>query len=196
MYCGDLLRKLKKLNSNLGVFVKDNSSHFPGVYFIDPFEGYMVIGAINRNYIPEYSTYDNSGHLIDAGWRRIITMIASYRTLDGKAITTKDKIKREFGDGFFESRKCNEFANIDARDSVKKIIDEKKQYNLDRKGTEALSKDDFLEAHEALDKKTPDTIKEKREEETFYYKRNPEQYVKNNLDHLEKVKTQWTTDQI
>jgi hypothetical protein len=90
MYCFDFEKKLKLLNPRLYVYESSKETgHFPGVTYLDPYEGPVTIGAINKNWVPRWSKYDSKGHLIEAGWDRMVRMILTYQTLDGKHITTK-----------------------------------------------------------------------------------------------------------
>lgn len=117
MLSGDFYKKLKQLNPNLRVWADPNKTDtLAGVYYVDPFKGYTDLMGIDKNYIPEYTIYDNKGYIIKGGWSRVVWLL--YRS----RLTTRDKVKKVFP-SFFERRIMNTAPQIEVDRTQKRLED-------------------------------------------------------------------------
>lgn len=197
MLASTFLGKLKKMNRRLDVCSIDNSPNLAGIYYRCPKEGILDICGIDKNFIPEYPEFDSRGHVIRSGWRRSIKILLNVKTIDGEPIITREKVKKQFGDGFFDVREPNWLRNIESGNEVNNLLEKRKARALDRTGVAALSKEDLLEAHAILDKnyKTNED-RDKMDRETWAFKKDPNAYVQSvSGEELNKVRSNWTTNE-
>lgn len=174
-------KKLRQLNPKLRVCQFENSIHLPGIYYVDEREGIVDICATDIQWVPALPQYDPRGYLVKSGYRRVV------HTLLQLKLTTKDIVRKVFP-GFFEShypkptntqtRSIHQQWSEMMKDERKRlailgdamptpdvgdpIIDKMKEMELDnqyRRGSAALSGDQFVElADEVKDKMTDDQI--------------------------------------
>jgi hypothetical protein len=171
------LQKLKKLNPKLRVCQFENSNHLPGIYYVDEREGVVDICATDKQWVPAMAKYDARGFMVKSGYRRIV------HTLLQLKLTTREKVLKVFP-GFFESRYPNptkiqsrsihqqwsemmkdERKRLDILGDAQKvdvadpIIDKMRQMELDnhyRRGSAALSGDQFIELAEDVKEQMTD----------------------------------------
>lgn len=94
MYAGEFLKRLRTLNSALRVCSFGDNSHLAGLYYIDKQGEYSDICGVDKNWVPEYSEWDDKGHIVVSGWRRVYLMLLQLK------LTSRDKI-RKVCPGFF-----------------------------------------------------------------------------------------------
>jgi hypothetical protein len=155
MLSGDFAKKIKKLNPRLRICCFDNSQYAAGLHYIDPYEGYISICGVDKGYVPERTEVDEVGHIIKSGWRRVVNILLA------RGLTTREKVKKQFGAGFFE---CHippvSFCNDDP--IQKKIV----KYETDeenKRGVAGMTADQMLEVAEEVRKK--DTEAKKMEDD-------------------------------
>lgn len=175
--------KLKKLNPRLRVCQFENSRHLPGIYYIDGRGEISDICATDCGWVPPYPEFDVSGRLVKSGYRRVIFILLHIK------MTTKDKVRKHFGSGFFEQRtpslskvqgnsihkqwstmmaeerkRLNILGDARQVDVQDKTMDKMKQMEMDnfnRRNSAALSGDQFIELAEDIKKEMPDDKKER-----------------------------------
>lgn len=178
MYASDFLKRLKKLNPRLRVHMHNISTKFPGVEYVDPIDGPILIGAIDKNYVPEYSKADKAtGRMVQAGWRRMLDMLLTFRTPAGKPIVTRAEIRKQFG-AYWDNRQPNPFEGVESGDKISNLIEKRKMESMDKVGVAALSRENILEAGALLDKKKSDQVREDEAKEKWLLKKDPEEYLK------------------
>lgn len=91
-------QKLRQLNPALRVCQFENSTHLPGVYYVHPRDGIVDICATDLGWIPATPEYDSRGYLVKSGYRRVV------HTLLALKLTTREKVRKVFGQSFFECR--------------------------------------------------------------------------------------------
>ena len=74
MYSGDFQRCLWRLNPKLRICCGE-SSHAAGLYYIDPFEGYITICGVDKGWVPVATTVDDVGHILMSGWYRVVKIL-------------------------------------------------------------------------------------------------------------------------
>ena len=89
MLSGDFERKLKKLNPRLKIFCGDDRYKPAGLYYVVGNE-YVQICGVDKNYIPEYTIWDDKGHIIKAGWRRAISQLLQ------RHLVNREKVMKVF----------------------------------------------------------------------------------------------------
>lgn len=182
--------KLKKLNRKLEVCQFENSTHFPGVYYVHDYEGIVDICATDIGEVPALSEFDSSGRMIKSGYRRVIFALLHLK------LTTPQKVKRLFP-SFFGShypgpsrvqtvsthqrwsemmKEERKHFNIlgDARqvDVQDRIVDKMKEMEIDnfnRRKSAALSGDQFLELADDIKQNSTDTERENLDRAKFNY---------------------------
>lgn len=85
MLSGDFARKLRCLNPRLKVWCGDDNSKPAGLYYVVGDE-YVSICGVDKNYIPEYTIWDNKGHIIKSGWRRTISQLLQRHLVSKKDV--------------------------------------------------------------------------------------------------------------
>jgi hypothetical protein len=195
MMSGDFQKRLKILNPKLKIFSDGNNGKLAGIYYIgwEPNlqeYGMWDICGIDKNFIPEYPEYDSKGHLIKSGWYRVCLM------LETNGFTTKEKIKKAFGAGFYDSRRVKHFneivSNIRVVDEVDSLIKQKQLDRFNKTGSMRLEGIDALEIAAKLDERKTDEQREIRKEEKKALSKDPEKYVKAHREEAEKHGKSWT----
>jgi hypothetical protein len=173
--------KLRRLNSRLRVCQFNDSKHLPGIYYVDEREGIVDVCATDKEWVPALPTFDSRGFLIKSGYRRVVNTLLQLK------LTTRDRVREVFP-GFFESRypkvspvqtrsvhkewsemmkderrRLQILGDVPKVDVVDPIVDKMKQMELDnqyRRGSAALSGDQFVElAEEVKSTRTDDQLR-------------------------------------
>lgn len=174
--------KLRELNPRLKVCQFDNSRNLPGIYYLDNREGVVDVCATDLEWVPPLPVFDKDGFVVKAGYRRVVFILLHLK------LTTKEKVKKVFGGGFFESHFPylnpaqtrsihNQWAEMMHDERKRKsllgdagqvdiedpLLDKMRQMEMDnnyRKGSAALSGEQFVElADEVKDKMTDEQLK-------------------------------------
>ena len=184
-------KKLKQLNERLEVCQMDSSTHLPGLYYKHPYEGVLDICAVDLQWVPPRPEYDRSGFLVKSGYRRVISTLLLMK------LTTKQRVQKVMGHGYFEhhfpeqskiqlasthqrwsemmqeDRKHRHMLGEAQKTEVKdKIIDKMKEMeieNFEKRGSAALSGDQFIELSEDVKKDQPATKLESLDRAKFDY---------------------------
>jgi hypothetical protein len=186
-------KKLRELNPKLRVCQFDNSKNLPGIYYVDEREGIVDICATDVQDVPALPTYDSRGFLVKSGYRRVI------HTLLALKLTTRPKVREVFP-GFFEShypkptvtqvrsvhKQWSEMMKDERKrlailgtveqevDVADPIVDKMRQMEIDnhnRRGSAALSGDQFVELADNVKEQMPDDQRERLDEAKFNYDR-------------------------
>lgn len=183
--------KLKKLNPRLRVCQFESSYNLPGIYYIDGRGDIIDICATDCGWVPAYPEFNVSGRLTKSGYRRAIFILLHIK------MTTRDKVRKYFGSGFFERRtpalskvqgnsihkqwstmmaeerkRLNILGDAQQVDVQDKTMDKMKQMEMDnfnRRNSAALSGDQFIELAEGIKKDMPDSKKENLARVKFEY---------------------------
>ncbi len=94
-----MVQLLKALNPRLKVCSFESSPNLAGIYTIERNGEWTDICGIDKKYVPCYAKFDDGGHMIQSGWRRVCWVML------GAGYTTKAKIQKACP-GFFDSRAC------------------------------------------------------------------------------------------
>lgn len=150
---------LKRLNSGLRVYSSENSFRLAGLYRIDITGNYESICGVDKNYVPAYATFDNGGHVIKSGWRRVFWILL------WNGYTTHAKI-RQVCRGFFDEKACSadKFVGGESGDPIQNRID---KYLIEN-DSEVLSADQAVEVATAIRKKDSSKYQEEREHEKWF----------------------------
>lgn len=160
-------KKLRELNPKLRVCQFENSTHLPGVYYVDEREGIVDVCATDIGYVTALPVFDSRGFMLRAGYRRVILTLLALK------LTTREKVRAVFGQGFFEShypkpsvvqtraihqqwsemmkderKKIAILGDAQQVDVADPITDKMRQMELEnnyRRGSAALSGDQFVE---------------------------------------------------
>lgn len=95
MRAGDFLKNLRKLNPALQVCSFGDNKHLAGLFYIDKQDEYQDICGVDKNEVPEYSEWDEQGHMLVSGWRRVYLILLQLR------LTTKEKVLKVCPGFFF-----------------------------------------------------------------------------------------------
>lgn len=160
-------KKLRELNPKLRVCQFESSNHLPGIYYVHEREGIVDICATDVGYVPTLPEFDSRGFLVKSGYRRVVLALLELK------LTTREKVRKVFP-GFFEAhypaptrtqtRSIHQHwsemmkderkrlailgADVGEVDVADPIIDKMRQMELDnqyRRGSAALSGDQFVE---------------------------------------------------
>lgn len=174
-------RKLRDLNPRLRVCQFENSTHLPGIYYVDERDGIVDICATDVEFVPALPEYDSRGVLKKSGYRRVVIALLALK------LTTHEKVRKVFP-GFFESRYpkptltqsrslhrqwslmmkderkraaiLGDAQQVDVADPVTDKMREMELDNNYRRGSAALSGDQFLElAGDVKEKMTDDQLR-------------------------------------
>jgi|WetSurMetagenome_2_1015567.scaffolds.fasta_scaffold1081100_1 hypothetical protein len=154
MLSGDFLKVLRKLNKKLRVCSLENSKHAAGLYYIDPWEGYIAVCGVDKNYIPEQTEVDEVGHILKSGWRRVVNILLA------RKLTTREKVKQVWPSFFEQHVPAATFSNDDP--IYKKIL----KYETDeenKRGVAGMTSDQMLEVAEEVRKRDTDAKREQDE---------------------------------
>ena len=81
MLSGEFERKLRKLNPSLKIWCGDDYSKPAGLFYIRNNE-YIEICGVDKNNVPEFTIWDNKGHIVKSGWRRILEILIPRKLID------------------------------------------------------------------------------------------------------------------
>lgn len=184
-------KKLRELNPRLRVCQFDNSTHLPGIYYVDEREGIVDVCATDIGWVPPMAEIGSSGVLVKSGYRRVV-----YLLLHSK-LTTREKIRKVFP-GFFEARYPVPFASqtrsvhkqwsemmkeerkrldilgagvqdVEVQDAIVDKMKQMEMDNFDRRSSAALSGDQFLELSEDVKRNMTDEQRRNLDEAKFNY---------------------------
>lgn len=170
---GTWLRVLRGLNPNLRVYCGNNDSRLAGLYLINKHGEIEDICGVDKSYVPCYTSFDDGGHVVKSGWRRVIWILLTHN------FTTREQINRVCR-GFFDSRACaaDRFTGGIQGDPIEnKIL----RYSLNapvrkwrdpdtkeiKEGT-VLTDEQNLDIAEDIREKDNDATKETREQEKWF----------------------------
>jgi len=68
-------RNLRKLNRNVRIFCGDDDSHPAGVYIVSPWGEYTEICGIDKNDVPEFTSWNDQGFIVKSGYRRVLKIL-------------------------------------------------------------------------------------------------------------------------
>lgn len=151
MLSGDFLKLLHRLNPKLRVCSKDNSNFAAGLYYINPYEGYVEVCGVDKNFVPERTEVDEVGHILRSGWRRVINILLA------KGLTTREKVKKALPSFFEQHVPGATFKNVDPLQAkIAKYVTD----NEDRRGEKGLDADEILDLASDVRKKDTDAKRE------------------------------------
>jgi hypothetical protein len=163
MLSGDFAKKLKRLNPRLRVCSLEGSQYAAGLHYIDPYDGFISICGVDKNYVPERTEVDEIGHILKSGWRRVVNILLA------RGLTTQERVKKVFGQSFFECHIPSvTFCNADP---IQKKISKYETDEENRRGIAGMTSDQMLEVAEEVRKKDSDTKKEKDEQSKWELKK-------------------------
>ena len=159
-------KKLRQLNPKLKVCQFEYSTHLPGIYYIHERDGIVDICATDVGWVPPYPVTDEVGHIIKAGYRRVVFILLHMK------LTTPEKVRKVFP-GFFEQRRptpskvqttsthrqwaqmmaeerkrrdiLGDAKEVEVNDRITDKMKEMQIENFNRKSTAALNGDQFIE---------------------------------------------------
>jgi hypothetical protein len=91
MLSGDFERKLRKLNPDIRIYCSNDDSKPAGIFWVKPNGEYQEICGIDKNQVPEWPTFDETGAYVKAGWRRALKILIN------KGFIDRDQAERLFG---------------------------------------------------------------------------------------------------
>lgn len=163
MMSSDFQRVVRKLNPKLRICSLENSQYAAGLYYIDPFEGYVAVCGVDKNYVPERTEVDEIGHILKSGWRRVVNILLA------RGLTTRERVKRVLGLSFFESHVPPvSFSNDDP---IQKMICKYETDEENKRGVRGMTSDQMLEVADEVKKKDTDAKKEKDDQAKWELKR-------------------------
>jgi hypothetical protein len=144
MLSGDFQKAVRKLNPKLRICSLENSKHAAGLYYIDPYEGYISVCGVDKNYLPERTEVDEIGHILKSGWRRVVNILLA------RQLTSREKVKKVWP-SFFEQRIppvsfCND-------DPIQKKIWQYETDEENKRGVRGMTSEQMLEVAEEVKKK-------------------------------------------
>jgi len=158
MLSGDFQKAVRKLNPSLRICSLENSKNAAGLYYIDPFEGYIAVCGVDKNYLPERTEVDEVGHILKSGWRRVVNILLA------RKLTTPEKVKRVWPSFFEQHMPPVSFCNDDP--IQKKIL----KYETDeenKRGVRGLTGDQAVEIADEVRKKDTDAKKEQADKDKW-----------------------------
>lgn len=81
MLAGDFQRKLRKLNPRLHIYSRGYNDWPAGIFHVVGGE-YTEICGIDKNIVPEYSVYKETGAHYKGGWRRALKLLIKQGLID------------------------------------------------------------------------------------------------------------------
>lgn len=94
---GLFVHALKRLNPALRICSFDGSKKLAGLYLINKRGEWEDICGVDKQFVPAYASFDDGGHIVKSGWRRV------FHILMGNGYTTPAKV-RTVCRGFFDYR--------------------------------------------------------------------------------------------
>lgn len=173
---GTFYRNLKKLNPRLQICSFDENGKLAGLFIRNhDGEDYFDICGVDKEFVPEYTQWDEQGHIIKSGWRRVYLMLIQL------GLTTPAKVRRVCP-GFFLHKSQVE---VDADRRVQ-IIGDPIKYKMDKFALDApvatwrdpdtgkiesgtvLTTEQNLELAADIQAKDPEPVKEQHEKEKWF----------------------------
>lgn len=77
MLSGDVQRNLRKLNKNIRIFCGNDDSHPAGIFIVSPSGEYTEICGIDKQYVPEHTTWNDQGFIVKSGYRRVLKILVA-----------------------------------------------------------------------------------------------------------------------
>lgn len=162
---GTWLRALRVLNPKLRVCSFENSNRLAGLYLIAKNGEWEDICGVDKKEVSAYATFDNGGHVIKSGWRRVIWI------LFGNNYTTRQQINKVCP-GFFDSRACkaDRFVGGVAGDPIENKLMKFVRANTASNPFEdaPLTKDQILELGADVKAKDTDQQRSDREHDQWF----------------------------
>lgn len=87
---GQVERNLKKLNKRVRIFCGNDDSHPAGVFIVSPYGEYTEICGIDKNDVPEFTTWNEQGFIIKSGYRRVLKILV------GKGLVHRKEAEKLF----------------------------------------------------------------------------------------------------
>ena len=163
MLASDFQKKMHKLNPRLRICSLENSEYAAGLHYIDPYEGYISVCGVDKNYVPERTEVDEVGHILKSGWRRVVNILLA------RGLTTREQVKKVFGQSFCEQHvPAVTFSNDDP---LQKQIMKYETDEENKRGVRGLNSDQMLEIAEEVRKKDTDAKKEQADKDKWELKR-------------------------
>lgn len=152
---GTFLGTLRVLNPKLRVCSFEGSKRLAGLYLINKQGEWEDICGVDKQIVPPYATFDDGGHVIKSGWRRVFWILYTH------GYTTREKLQK-VAPSFFDSRACSydRFVGGIAGDPI--------ENKLLKWGSDELTQDQILELGQ--DVRAKDTAKqiEDREHDKWF----------------------------
>jgi len=152
MLSGDFQKAVRKLNPSLRICSLENSNHAAGLYYIDPYEGYIAVCGVDKNYLPERTEVDEVGHILKSGWRRVVNILLA------RKLTTRERVKKIWPSFFEQHIPPVSFCNDDP---VQKKIWQYETDEENKRGVRGMTSEQMLEVAEEVKKKDTDEKKTK-----------------------------------
>lgn len=154
---GLFVRALKRLNPALRVCSFEGSKRLAGLYLINKRGEWEDICGVDKQIVPAYATFDDGGHIIQSGWRRV------FHILYQNGYTTRAQV-RTVCRGFFDYRAmaADRFVGGIAGDPI-----ENKMLKY-MKESEELSADQILDLGADIQKKDTPQQAEDREHDKWF----------------------------
>lgn len=89
MLSGDVERNLRKLNKRIRIFCGDDDTKPAGVFIVAGGE-YTEICGIDKNYVPEYTRWNDQGFIVKSGYRRVLKILVA------KGLVHREKAEKLF----------------------------------------------------------------------------------------------------
>ncbi len=83
MLAGVFERSLQRLNGRLRVYCGDDDRKSAGLYYVVGGE-YAEICGVDKGYVGEHTRWDEKGHIVHSGWRRVLDLLIKRRLVDRK----------------------------------------------------------------------------------------------------------------
>lgn len=149
MLAGEFERKLRKLNRNLRVYCSNDDSKAAGLFY-NAYGEYIEICGVDKNYVGEQIIWDNMGHIVRSGWRRVLNILISRKLVD------KHQAEKVF-DTSFSIRQLNSQQQLE--DPILKMIRQAtiKGHHIDDKGEikPVYDKDEIVDIGREINKLKP-----------------------------------------
>lgn len=137
MLSGEFQRKLRRLNPELRIWCGNDDSKAAGLYQVVKNE-YDAIMGVDKNYIPEWPSYDEKGHIVLSGWRRVLNVLIFQKKLVDLRYTEK-----VFRTRFYPWSRGPK--NIIEEKSLDRYIREAQSYGVDKDGNPKMRRDDVMD---------------------------------------------------
>jgi hypothetical protein len=152
---GTWVRCLKRLNPALRVCSFGHNNRLAGLYIITKQGEWEDICGVDKQEVPAYATFDDGGHVIKSGWRRVIHI------LYGNGYTSRAQINKVCP-GFFDSRAmaADRFVGGIAGDPIENL--------LQKYANDDLTQEQILELGAAVRAKDTDQQSADREHDKWF----------------------------